>query len=335
MAFLYITEQGAIVRKSGDRILVEHEGAISLDVPYHKLECILLFGNVQVTTAAMTELLDRFVLLSMFTRQGRFRGSLQPPAARNVELRLAQFELYRDPATAFGVARAIVRRKIGNGVETLRRYLKRDAATHLAGAIALLEQSAAATDAAAMVQALDGIEGAAAREYFTALMGVNKSSFGWPGRVKHPATDPINALLSLTYTLLTHEIGGLLEAVGLDAYLGFLHQLDYGRQSLALDLVEAFRHPVADRFVLSLINQNMFAPEDFRPGPDREGLFLQHESLKRYFGEYEKWMTHAPASRPAFRQCLRAEVESLSRAVRGRSMEGWKPFDFAAAGEED
>lgn len=96
---------------------------------------------------------------------------------------------------------------------------------------------------------LDGIEGAAAHDYFEQAMRFNKSRFEWTGRQKHPAVGPLNALLSLTYTLLTHELTGLLDGVGLDPHLGFPHQMDYGRPSLALDLVEAFRAPVADRLV--------------------------------------------------------------------------------------
>ena len=81
---------------------------------------------------------------------------------------------------------------------------------------------------------LDGVEGISARDYFDTIMRFNKSGLVWDGRKRHPAPDPLNALLSLTYTLLMHELGAVLEGLGLDPYLGFLHQLDYGRQSLAL-----------------------------------------------------------------------------------------------------
>jgi CRISPR-associated protein Cas1 len=164
-------------------------------------------------------------------------------------------------------------------------------------------------------------------------MGFNRSGFTWPGRQKHPPPDPINALLSLTYTLVMHELLGLLEAAGLDPYLGFLHQLEHGRPSLALDLLEAFRHPVADRFVLALLNQAILAEKDFRPADDYPGMALTREAAGRYFPEYEKGMLAAPGGRPSFRASLKAEVEMLARHFCDGSP--WTPYDSGAAVEEE
>src|SRR5204863_4592466 len=87
VAYLYLTEQGSILRKAGDRLLVEKDDEVLLDLPYHKLEMVLLFGNIQVTTQAMAELLEKGVGLSLFSRQGTYRGSLAPPRGKNIELR--------------------------------------------------------------------------------------------------------------------------------------------------------------------------------------------------------------------------------------------------------
>ena len=291
VAYLYLTEQGAILRKAGDRFLVEKEDEVLLDLPYHKLETVLLFGNVQVTTQALAELLEKGVNLSLFSRQGQYRGSLAPPRGKNVELRLAQFDRYRDGARALEMARRVVAAKIANGLAVLERYRARNEATAEGEERrASLEAAVGACAGAGTVAALDGIEGAAARAYFTMLMEFNRSGMAWPGRQKHPATDPLNALLSLTYTLLMHELTGLAEGAGLDPYLGFLHQVDYGRPSLALDLMEAFRHAVADRLVLTVVNREMLGAEDFRAGGERPGVFLARAAMKRYLGEYERWM---------------------------------------------
>ncbi|MGA2185411.1 MAG: CRISPR-associated endonuclease Cas1 [Bryobacteraceae bacterium] len=334
MAFLYLTEQGSIVRKSGDRVLVENDGRVLLDLPCHKLESILLFGNVQLTSAAMAELLDHGITMSLFSRHGRFQGSLAPPAGKNIPLRIAQFDAYRDPGSSFELARTIVAAKVRNGLTVLSDLARRHTGSDVAAAVSELSEALRSTTDSGYVQQLDGVEGSAARAYFTSLMSFNRSLFPWPGRLKHPAPDPINALLSLTYTLLMHELMGLTEACGLDPYLGFLHQLDYGRPSLALDLVEAFRHPIADRLVLSVLNQTIFGEPDFHKAPDGQGMVLQADALKRYFVEYEKWMTRAPAARPAYRQSLRAEVESLAKHFRDHTP--WTPFDAShVAGEDD
>jgi CRISPR-associated protein Cas1 len=107
MAFLYLTEQGSILRKAGDRLLVEKDDEVILDIPYHKLESVLLFGSIQVTTQALGELLEKGVHLSLFSRQGGFRGSLVPPRGKNIDLRLAQFRASGagfQPAQAVGEA---------------------------------------------------------------------------------------------------------------------------------------------------------------------------------------------------------------------------------------
>ena len=122
MAYLYLTEQGAILRKAGDRLLVEKDDELMLDVPYHKLETVLLFGNVQVTTQAMGELLEKGINLSLFSRHGQYRGGLAPPRGKNIELRIAQYETFRDHARALELARAIVAAKITNGAAVLDAY---------------------------------------------------------------------------------------------------------------------------------------------------------------------------------------------------------------------
>ncbi len=245
VAYLYITEQGATLRKSGDRFLVEKDDRILADLPYHKLENVLIFGHVQVTTQAMGELLERGVRLSVFSRQLKYRGSLTPARGKNVDLRLKQFELYRDEARALAWARSVVEAKIANGRAVLERYARRGGKTAKGeSAVATMEAALGDLDKAPDMSSLLGLEGGAARAYFGGLMSYNRSAHEWDGRKKAPAPDPLNSLLSLTYTLLTHELVGLLDALGLDPHVGFLHQLDHGRPSLALDLLEPFRHPV-------------------------------------------------------------------------------------------
>ena len=250
MAYLYLTEQGSILRKAGDRMLVEKEDEVLLDIPYHKLEAILLFGNVQVTTQAMAELLEKGVSLSLFSRQGQYRGALEPPRGKNIDLRIAQFSAFRDASKALTAAQAVVAAKISNAIAVLDLYRRHsDPGNGFSAARDALSSSLAAAPQAPDIPTLDGVEGAAARAYFQSLMLFNRSELAWQGRLKHPAPDPLNALLSLTYTLIMNELCALLEGAGLDPYLGFLHQVDYGRPSLALDILEPFRHPLADRLV--------------------------------------------------------------------------------------
>lgn len=296
MAFLYLTEPGSILRKIGNRLVVEKEGAVLLDAPYHKLEAVLLFGNVQVTTQAMLELMDNGIPLSLLSRRGEARAQLQPALGKNIPLRIGQFALHADAARSLDLAQALVAAKLANAAAVLQSFGERALArgAESTAAAAQLADAAGRARSAATLDVLAGIEGAAGRLYFDVLMQRNKSGLAWPGRVKHPATDPVNALLSFGYTLVANEIAGVAEGLGLDSYLGALHQLDYGRRSLAFDLVEPFRAPLVDRLVLTLLNRRQFTAADFEPlSAERDGegaasgLYLRPEPAKRFLAEYE------------------------------------------------
>lgn len=343
MAFLYLTQQGAVLRKTGDRLLVEKDDQILLDAPYHKLDCVLLFGNVQVTTQALGELLEKGVPLSLFSRQGSYRGSLSPARGRNVLLRMHQFEAYRDGPRALGLARDVIRAKIGNAIAVLERLQKHnpdgaggggDSSNHrVAESVALLAKQAGELDGAVSVESIDGHEGVAAKEYFTALMQFNRSGLPWPGRRQHPSEDPLNALLSLAYTLIMHETSSLLEGLGLDPFVGFLHQLDYGRPSLALDVMEPFRNPVADRLVLRLANKHVISDDDFEKRDGRGGIFLKAAGMVRFFEGYEKWMTLRTGDKPCFRDLLKQSCERMAGCLR-EGEANYKAFSFEEAHED-
>ena len=329
MPFLYLTEQGAILRKSGDRFLVEADQTIRLDVPYHHLENILIFGNVQVTTQAVAEALDKGIGFSFFTRNGRLRGSLIPAGGRNVNLRVSQYGTYLDERKSLGIARALIKAKIENCEAVLRRYEERGKG-EAAAERAIMSKAVEGLEGAASRAEIDGQEGAAARAYFTALMRFNVSGFTWPGRVKHPATDPLNALLSLSYTLLMNELASLIEAAGLDPALGMLHELDPARPSLALDLMEPFRGPVADRFVLTSVNRTVFQADDFVERDEHGSMVLKPGAMRTFFESYEHWLQEPVGTEGgkamSFRVLLRREVEKLCRALEGTGEFG--PYRF-------
>ena len=331
MPFLYVTQQGAIVRKSGDRFLLEHDGEIAMDLPYHRLEHILIFGNVQITSQAMAEALDHNIAVSLFTRQGRFRGTLAPPPGKNVMLRLQQYGMRQDASLALGAAREAIRWKLENSIRVLERYEDRDRETDkTVEARQSITDIQGGLDGSETAPEIEGREGSAARLYFDGLMKFNLSGFPWPGREKHPARDPLNALLSLAYTLLMQELAALVEAFGLDPAIGFLHEIDGARPSLALDLMEPFRAPVADRFVLTIVNRGQMQPGDFEKRDDHGGLFLKPEAMRRFFETYERWML-TPVLRVEdkqynFRDLLRKEVANFAALLRAGGK--WQPYGF-------
>jgi CRISPR-associated protein Cas1 len=287
MANLYLIEQGAVIRKTGDRLIVEKNDTELLEIECFKLDTIFLFGNVHVTTPALTELLDHDIELALLTLSGRLKGQLTPPKAKNVLLRMAQYQKSQDPVVALPLARAFVDGKVRNALALLTRQHRnypergftpcREELERLCGSIAMAET----------LESLRGFEGTAARSYFAGFALACRTELAFEGRRRRPPTDPINALLSFGYTLVGAELASLLDAMGYDPYIGFYHQLDYGRPSLALDLLEEFRVPAVDRLVLNLANLRTLQVSDFVTDEESGGLRLDRKALGKFFRAYE------------------------------------------------
>jgi CRISPR-associated protein Cas1 len=135
----------------------------------------------------------------------------------------------------------------------------------------------------------------------------------FPGRKKHPSTDPANALLSLGYVLLTNEIAGLCASQGFDPFIGFYHGIRYGRQSLPLDVVEVFRQPVIDRLCLRLLNRKQITEKDFEGG--KGGLRLQPQPLKLFLESYDNHLREGNEGDCSWRERLRRQVEDLKSMI--------------------
>ncbi len=319
MANLYLTEQGAVLRKTGDRLIVEKEGEVLLEVPCLKLDAVLVFGNVQFTTQAAVEMLDHGIELALLSTSGRLRGQLTPPKAKNVVLRIAQYDLHRSPDFSLAFAREVVQAKVENAAAVLRRYRENHPETLELAEIADLEAAGARAGEAESLESLLGLEGTAAARYFGLLGRTIPPELGFAGRNRRPPRDPLNALLSFGYVLVGNELQSLLDGMGYDPYIGFYHQVDYGRPSLALDLLEELRAPLVDRFSVKLLNLGVLAARDFTSSP-QGGAYLGHEAKKRYFAAYEAELETpftVDGEETSFRKLFRRQAERLARALQG------------------
>jgi len=320
MALLYLTHQGARVRRAGDALLVEHRDAPAAKVEVHRLEAVFVFGRVHLTLPVLERLLRRRIAVAFFTRRGRLKGRLVPPAAAQVSRRLAQYARWADPAARLAMGRALVLAKLQGAAWTLRRFASNHPGAAPAAATRDLAGLARAVTAADSLQRLRGLEGLGARTYFAQLARMNLSALAFRGRSARPPADPLNALLSLTYVLLGAELAALLEGLGLDPYVGFYHDPADGRPSLALDLLEAVRHPLADRFCLAQANHGVFGTGDFdqvRTSSGRPGVYLRKDRMPKYLARYDRWMrTPRRPGTPAPRDALRRLAEDLLDALR-------------------
>jgi CRISPR-associated protein Cas1 len=322
MPSLYVTEPGSLVRREGERLVVERDGRTLLSAPCLQVERVLLFGPVQLSSGAVALLLSRGIAVAFFSSGGQLRGVLSRGDGRNVSLRLAQYQAARDAGHALRLARAIVAGKVGNSRAVVERYARNHREFEGAACVARLRALEAQAARKNGVGGLRGVEGAAAACYFGALRGMTRRA-GWESqRRERPPRDGLNALLSLAYTLAAHEIRGVLQAIGLDAHVGFLHGISYGRASLALDLLEEFRAPLCDRFALALINRRVIAPGDFEV-QDGGSWRLSEPALKRFLRAYEAAL-HAPfrerdGTPSSFRRLFHAQARRLSNAIRDGS----------------
>ena len=319
MPVLYVTEQRSIIRKTSDRLVVEKDGTVLMEIPCLKLcsDTVLLFGNVQVTTQALVEMLDHGIELALLSTSGQLRGQLTPPKAKNIPLRMRQYEASRDERFCLRFAKEVVAAKIASSAAVLHRFRAHHPDAVPLGAIRELEPLISAARSTASIDSLRGIEGTAAARYFRCLQAVVPSTFGFDGRNRRPPKDPMNALLSFGYVLVGNELQALLDAMGFDPYLGFFHQIDYGRPSLALDLLEEVRAALVDRFSVRLLNLGILQQDDFATTPEK-GMRLRREALKLYFVEYGKELT-SPVSLGeeslTWRQLFRRQAERLARLL--------------------
>lgn len=265
---LYVQSQGSYLRQEGETVVVERERSVVARIPIHTLSGIVCFGNVLCSPFLLGLCGERGVHVSFLTEHGRFLARVAGPVSGNVLLRVTQMKAAGDPAHARDLAASFVAGKILNARTILQRRLRDhgddDSCAHavieLAGQVQQLRK-AGTTDE------VRGVEGSAAARYFEAFNGLlvaQRDAFAIRSRNRRPPLDPMNALLSFHYTLLAHDCAGALESVGLDPQIGFLHAPRPGRDSLALDLMEEFRAPLADRAALSLVNLQQLGPKDFK-----------------------------------------------------------------------
>lgn len=321
MSVLYLKEQGAVVQKSGDRIIVNKKGQTLLDIPVFQVDNIAVIGNVQVTAQALYMLMQNGVDVSYFSRSGTYLGASAAESARNIFLRFEQYRAFMDEERRMEIARAIVDGKIHNQMEMIRRNKWTGVDHDWHADLDRMDQIRLTLPERKTTQELMGTEGVCSQIYFGAFSKMLQCSFRrdahvFKGRNRRPPRDPVNIILSLAYTFLTREVCSILEAESFEPYLGFLHGIRYGRKSLALDLVEEFRQPAVDRFVLTMFNRQMISMYDFEDG-EEDRIILNEEGYRKFCYEYERWMTgrNRTSGESSFRSCMRKQAGAFRRSI--------------------
>lgn len=262
LGVLYVQTPGATLGKSGDVLVVRTAADTIGESPIGQIRQVCVFGAVQVTTQALHALLREGIPISFFSGGGYFQGMAHGLPSKNIEWRRQQFVRFEQPETALALARCIVAGKVRNQRTLLRRNYH-----NLPDEISdQLRELASAAENAESLRSLLGIEGSAAHTYYQHFTGMLKGgSMGtdFQARNRRPPRDPINALLSLAYAVLTKDLTVAIYATGLDPMFGFFHTPRHGKPALALDLMEEFRPIIADSTVITLVNNRVLGPDDF------------------------------------------------------------------------
>lgn len=315
---LYVREQGAFVGKDGDRLTVKNRDSHLVSVPLIQVSQISLFGNVQISSQALREVVDRGIPVCYLTYGGWLTAMTTGFDHKNIGLRIAQFATAADPARSLPLAREFIVAKIRNCRTMLRRHAKDSLQRELDQLSEWIEKVLRAESA----ESLLGLEGMAAKIYFGGFAQLLKGdgAFDLSGRNRRPPRDPVNALLSFVYSLLVKELAIACRSTGFDPLLGFFHTPRYGRPSLALDLAEEFRPIIADSVVMTLVNNGEVSSSSFiaRAG----AVALTEAGRKAVILAFERRM-ESEVTHPIFgykisyRRVLEVQTRLLSRVILG------------------
>lgn len=326
---LYITQSGAMVTQTQKRVCVRRKDTLLADVRLETLtRVVCVGGGIGFTGAALSALMEARVSVALVSSIGVFRGFLFPATGAKADRRIAQYAAHADTARRLTLAKALVRGKMRAQERLLARTARNRPASDPSerretadGARLRIVRLYAALDIAQNTDVLMGVEGRAAAAYWEGFGALLSDTWArtWAGRNRRPARDPANALLSFAYTLLASESVAAVVGAGFDPAVGFLHALDRGRPSLALDVMEPFRVPVVDRLVLSFLNRNQASPTDFSPAANG-GVRMSDGTRRAFLAAYETQMTRPLPNKKTgvpsdcLRERLRTEAQSLARA---------------------
>ena len=318
---LVVQEPKAKIKKKVGKIVVELEGHIVSRHPIEQIQNVYLYGTPQISSQTVQALLERDISIGYFSPAGRFLGITRGLPQSGISARRGQYHLFDKPHVCLKLAKEVIRSKIHNQRVILMR--NGEVSKSVLQQLAHFRNS---INTAKNIEIVRGLEGAAAALYFQFFNTMIKKSLGkdfnFTERNRRPPKDPINALLSQGYSILTKELTGISYVVGLDPFLGFFHQARYGRPALALDLMEEFRPLLADSVAISLLNRKELDISDFQL--TSKGVFLNNKGRKQFWNAWFRRMDtevkHPQFEyRMSYRRMLAVQARQLWRFLKGEA----------------
>ena len=346
MSIIYLVSDYGRLIKRGDVLQLRKGDDLLKTIFPFKTEQLVVVGRVEITSAAINLLMRHRIDTVFLHRNGKFNGKFAFATGKNVFLRQKQYKSIEDQEFVLEFARSVVRGKLRNQLTFMQRTLRtktvdsaaRESVNGMKGALSSLEK-------AETVDSVRGYEGLGARLYFSVFQqAINPRWAVFRGRSLNPPRDNVNAVLSFLYTLIFYRVDAALETLGLDPYVGYLHKLNYGKQTLAFDLVEEFRVPLADTLAVSLFNLGILSQGNFEEVPFDEdgdyprssvnsrsgdstdsgnrGVLLTKEGLRKVITGFEKKLDtpfyYAPTeSRITYKKLFFEQVKHFRRVLTG------------------
>lgn len=333
---LFVTSEDVYLSLDGENVVANREKQQLARYPLHTLQTIVTFSYSGASPALMGACASRGIGLTFCTPRGRFLARTAGISQGNVLLRREQYRIADDPARSCAVARNMITGKLYNARWSLERTLRdhrlRVKEPELRSAISIIKEQLPLIAQEESLDSLRGLEGVGSAAYFGVFDEMilrNKEDFYFHKRNRCPPLDNVNAMLSFAYGLLASDCASALESVGLDSYVGFLHRDRPGRKSLALDLMEELRPVMADRFVLTAINNRVVSPDDFQK--EESGAVLMTDSGRRSFLKAWQERKQESITHPFLEEKMPwglvpyVQVLLLARCLRG-DLDAYPPF---------
>ncbi len=291
---LFVTSEDVYLSLEGENVLANRDKEVVARYPLHTLQSIVSFSYSGASPALMGKCAEKGIGLAFCTPRGRFLARVCGESNGNVLLRREQYRIADDDRRSCAIARNMIFGKLTNSAAVIQRTLRdhgpRVTDCGLEAGVSTIRSLQRQVLEQTELEALRGLEGVGAAAYFGVfdhLLLSRKEEFFFHGRNRRPPLDRVNAMLSFAYSLLTHDCASALESMGLDSYVGFLHRDRPGRESLALDLMEELRPCMADRFVLTLVNNRVVKPDDFQT-QDSGAVLLTEEGRKKFLKAWQE-----------------------------------------------
>lgn len=313
---LYVLQQNSKLRINNRRLQVEVEGEVLSSQPLAQVSQVVLFGNIGLTTPAIDALLLQNTEVIFLTQRGDYRGRLVGTLTPHVPLRRAQYELTGETDFALEMAKGFVAAKLNHLRVLLLRHNREEPQAEITAAADQIQEALEAIPRKTLLSGLLGLEGSASAAYFRGYRRLFDAQWRFEDRNRRPPRDPVNVLLSFGYTLLVQITTGAVQAVGLDPYVGFLHEVAYNRPALALDLAEEFR-PVVDGVVLWCCRGGQLTLQDFTPGTAERPVILSEAGQRRFIQAFEqrldqRFMHPLRQMQYPLRQCIQEQARQVA-----------------------